>query len=149
MIALLAAGTLILSLGTDQLQQQAPRFIDVRRDRVAPEARLEVVVTDGYPPPVRSRCWWLAGGYGLGAAFASIAGVIAQSVGRNQTSMGSIRNVRSISLGMLIGFAVGAGPGALLGNEARREENDLARGVIMLLAGGGTVALAATAAETY
>ena len=149
MIALLAAGTLILSLGTDPLLQQTPRFIDIQRTRQAPQASLEVVSTEGYPPPLRSRCWWIAGGYGLGAAFASIAGVIAENIVRSQTSLSSSRSVRTDALGMLIGFAVGVGPGALLGNEARKEENGLARGVITMLAGGGTVALAATAQQIF
>lgn len=149
MIALLAAGTLILSLGTDQFQQQRQRYVEVRYKQPAPEASLEVVNTDGYPPAVRSRCWWVAGGFGLGTAFASIAGIVAENIARNQTANGTIRNVRANALGMVIGFAVGVGPGMLLGNEARREDNGLARGVVSVLAAGGTAALAYTAYQVF
>lgn len=144
------AQALVLTLPQEQLRQSigSPGFVVLGR-KEEQQAKIEITSTDGFPPALRSRCWWVAGGYGLGAAFASISGIITENVVRSQSMNATTRNARTNALGMALGFVIGGLPGALLGNEARYEENSLARGVTTLMAIGGTVALMATANQLF
>lgn len=147
---LIAASTLVLTLSQPALQQTiGSGGYTISRNATIPQPKVEILNVDGYPPPLRSRCWWLAGSYALGSTFAGIGGIITESFVRNGTTLADTHNVRTNALGMLIGFVVGAIPGALLGNEARKEENDLTRGVTTLLAIGGTAALGATTKQLF
>jgi hypothetical protein len=82
------------------------------------------------------------------AAFgAGIGAVIADATTRASSQTG--RDMRTINLAMIIGAAIGLGPGLLFGNEARKPENELARSVIPILDAGGALALGFGAMQSH
>ena len=147
MLALLLASSLVLQLDEARFQQAVSRsgFIEFMPPPKPTGGTLEVVSTDGFPVPLRGRCWSVAGGYGLSSVFASIAGVIVSV----STSKGGTSDRGAGALAMGIGALVGVIPGALLGNESRREEMGLARGVVTLLDVGGSIALGFTLNQVF
>ena len=123
-------------------QTSQPRFIDFGRPNgINTQQQLEIISTDGFPVPLRSRCWTVAGGYGLSSVFAAMSGILTEAFTRSGSQLATSRDTSKSAVVMSIGALVGLIPGALLGNEARREEASLNRGVVTLLDVGGTVAL--------
>ena len=155
MLALLVAASLTaplpLQLNLDEtgFRQAISRsgFTEIR-PRGA-QASPEVTSTDGFPVPLRGRCWAVAGGYGLSTVFASMAGVLAEAFNRPSSGLADSRNRGTTALAMGIGALAGIVPGALLGNEARREEMALGRGVVTLLDLGGSVAMFFTINQAF
>lgn len=124
-----------------QVQFQ-PRMIDVgRANTLGAQQQLEIISTDGFPVPLRSRCWTVAGGYGLSAVFASMSGILTEAFTRTASQNATTRNSSKAAVAMGVGALVGLLPGALLGNESRKEEASINRGVVTLLDLAGTVAL--------
>ena len=154
MLAFLVAASLAAPL---QLQLDEPRFQQaISRSGfteftkpAGPQAVIEITSTDGFPVPLRGRCWTVAGGYGLSTVFAAMAGILAEAVTRSSSTIGDARNKSATALAMGIGALAGIVPGALLGNESRREEMGLGRGVVALLDVGGTVALFFTVNQVF
>ena len=87
-------------------------------------------------PQTRSWAWIPAGGYGL-AAFG--AGVAATTVAFLDRPNGSF-NIPRANTALAVGAAIGLVPGLILGNEARREDNEKARSTIVLLDVVGSIA---------
>jgi hypothetical protein len=136
-----------LQLEEPGLRQLAPRtsqFVDVGRPQGQSQQQLEIISTDGFPVPLRSRCWMVAGGYGVSAMMASMGGVLLDAFSRGNSRNGNQHDTTPSAVAMGIGALVGLVPGILLGNESRREEQSLARGVVTLLDVGGTLALGFT-----
>jgi hypothetical protein len=118
---------LALSLVLDPASQQ-------QRPSEAPAAAIEVA----HPPaPQRSWAWIPAGGYGL-ASFG--AGVAATAVGFLDRPNSSF-NIPRANTALAIGAAIGLVPGLILGQEARREDNDKGRTTTVLLDVLGSIAL--------
>lgn len=140
-----------------QLQLDPPRFEQaISRSGfteftkpTGPQAVIEITSTDGFPVPLRGRCWTVAGGYGLATVFASMAGILAEAFTRSTTANSDARNKSITAVAMGVGALAGIVPGALLGNESRREEMGLGRGVVSLLDVGGSVALFFTVNQVF
>jgi hypothetical protein len=135
------AAPLNLQLDESAFKQQSaqPRFIDFGRPTNIGSQQLEIISTDGFPVPLRGRCWTVAGGYGLSTVFAAMSGILTDAFSRNNEA--TRRNPRTAGIAIGLGALAGLIPGALLGSESRKEEASLARGVITLLDVGGTLAL--------
>ena len=70
-----------------------------------------------------------------------MSGILADAFSRAGTGLSDHRSSGAGVVAMAVGALVGMIPGALLGNESRKEEANLGRGVVTLLDVGGTVAL--------
>ncbi len=124
-----------------QVQSQ-PRMIDLSRaNTLGGQQQIEIISTDGFPVPLRSRCWTVAGGYGLSTVFASMSGILTEAFTRTASQNATKRSTGASAVAMSVGALVGLLPGALLGNESRKEEASINRGVVTLLDVAGTVAL--------
>ena len=149
-VILAAPNPLQLRLDEPHYQQAVSRsgFIEFTKPQGG-QAVLEIVSTDGFPVPLRGRCWTVAGGYGLSTVFASMAGILAEAFTRSSNASGEGHNKSTTALAMGIGALAGIIPGALLGNESRREEMSLGRGVVSLLDIGGSMALFFTINQVF
>ena len=87
--------------------------------------------------PLRSSFWVPAGGYGMATTFAGGAAILTEY----STRALSGRNVRPPLIAMGLGLLLGAVPGLLLGQNAREEDNDRARGAVGVLDLAGTGAM--------
>jgi hypothetical protein len=135
------AAPLNLQLDEGAFKQQSaqPRFVEIGRPINPGSQQFEIISTDGFPVPLRGRCWTVAGGYGLSTVFAAMSGILTDAFSRNNEA--TRRNPRTAGIAIGLGALAGLIPGALLGSESRKEEASLARGVITLLDVGGTLAL--------
>ena len=82
-------------------------------------------------PRMRSWGWTAAGAYGFSTFGAGVAGIVAYHT--DQT------NHSKVNLAMGLGAIAGLIPGLLIGNEARKEENDKARAYIPIVDVLGTM----------
>jgi hypothetical protein len=126
------AASLVLSLSHAQAAtavQPPAGFSDVRPLEAAVEQER------------KSALWIPAGGFGLGAIFGGIAGVMTEAAwtALNHTTRNGYKTPGLIA--MSGAFLAGAIPGGILGNEARKPANDRARNTIVLLDVAGAMAL--------
>jgi hypothetical protein len=82
-------------------------------------------------PRMRSWGWSAAGAYGFSTFGAGVGGIVAYHTGTTGRSQ--------VNLAMGIGAIVGLLPGFLIGNEARKEENDKTRAYIPIVDVLGTM----------
>jgi hypothetical protein len=88
--------------------------------------------------PLRSPLWVPAGGYGMAMVFGGGAGILTEYSTRSNNGL---RNVKPPLIGMGLGLLAGVVPGMLLGQTARVEENEKARGAIGVLDVAGSAAM--------
>ena len=88
-------------------------------------------------PSTRSWGWTAAGAYGFSSFGAGVGGLVAYHTGTTEPS--------KVNLAMAIGAIAGLLPGFLIGNEARKEENDKTRAYIPIVDVLGTM----TAVSSY
>jgi hypothetical protein len=82
-------------------------------------------------PRLRSWGWTAAGAYGFSTFGAGVGGVVAYHTGTTEHS--------KVNLAMAIGAIAGLLPGFLIGNEARKEENEKTRAYIPIVDVLGTM----------
>jgi hypothetical protein len=87
-------------------------------------------------PHLRSWTWIPAGAYGLATFTAGLAGVVVNNEGR----LGQ-RDLRTGNTAMAVGAIVGLIPGLLIGQEARKEENEKTRAYLPVADVAGSLAL--------
>jgi hypothetical protein len=105
----------------------------------APPAAVEAppAAVEAPHPEMRSWGWIPAGAYGLASFGAGIAATAVAFLDRP----GGSYNIPRANTALAVGAAIGLVPGLLLGQESRREENEKARGTIVLLDVVGSIAL--------
>ena len=117
-----------------------PRFIEIGRESRPQEVAVE---DPDHPLPKRSTAWVLLGGYGMAGLGAGIGAVLGDAFSRSDTAQaGDVKNSHAGLKAMALGGIVGLIPGLIFGNEARKEQNGLARSVTLVLAAGGTLSIA-------
>jgi hypothetical protein len=118
------AATLVLFLDPSQVPTAA-----AQPQWVPQSTSIQLTGSDAPAPQLRSKFWSGMGAAGMGLTFAGGAGILTEYSTRGYSG----RNIHPPLYAMGAAFLAGALPGWILGEGARREENEKGRGAVGIL----------------